>query len=409
MKKKLKNIFKINKKEKVKDNIPTETIINLPEDKTTKGKNKKDKTYDYEKLKQKLFKISEKALQKNNDLDKIFKALAEDKKLKAGYKGVKFIFKNPKLAISTLKTIPSLVNDIKKIEEIFLNKDEKSKLENQSFLLKLIEDPDSVAFLEKNKEVIKTTISKILPNALKFALKNDKKVTRALTPLIHQILDKCFDDPKNFMTIANLAVKFTLKTNSKDHIQQLFNKINVTPILKDLGVFLSQDDKIGNLLAEIITTNIKSNNTIKQTFLKNVSNLDILQDATPIISKLIGKILENETDTNKLHEALKPIIFSDFKEKLIAASDIEQIKQLDKEETNKYLNVAKILSSPLIKSEIFPTIQELITVLHKHKSTTQTIISNSIAIFSKDNEESARKLSETNKTLDHNQSLSSER
>ncbi|WP_341788055.1 DUF507 family protein [Rickettsia endosymbiont of Lasioglossum villosulum] len=325
MKKKLKNIFKINKKEKVKDNIPTETIINLPEDKTTKGKNKKDKTYDYEKLKQKLFKISEKALQKNNDLDKIFKALAEDKKLKAGYKGVKFIFKNPKLAISTLKTIPSLVNDIKKIEEIFLNKDEKSKLENQSFLLKLIEDPDSVAFLEKNKEVIKTTISKILPNALNFALKNDKKVTRALTPLIHQILDKCFDDPKNFMTIANLAVKFTLKTNSKDHIQQLFNKINVTPILKDLGVFLSQDDKIGNLLAEIITTNIKSNNTIKQTFLKNVSNLDILQDATPIISKLIGKILENETDTNKLHEALKPIIFSDFKEKLIAASDIEQI------------------------------------------------------------------------------------
>lgn len=162
MKKKLKNIFKINKKEKVKDNIPTETIINLPEDKTTKGKNKKEKTYDYEKLKQKLFKISEKALQKNNDLDKIFKALAEDKKLKAGYKGIKFIFKNPKLAISTLKTIPSLVNDIKKIEEIFLNKDEKSKLENQSFLLKLIEDPDSVAFLEKNKEVIKTTISKIL-------------------------------------------------------------------------------------------------------------------------------------------------------------------------------------------------------------------------------------------------------
>ncbi|MGI4753088.1 MAG: hypothetical protein ACRYE8_05130 [Janthinobacterium lividum] len=47
MKKKLKNIFKINKKEKVKDNIPTETIINLPEDKTTRGKNKKEKTYDY--------------------------------------------------------------------------------------------------------------------------------------------------------------------------------------------------------------------------------------------------------------------------------------------------------------------------------------------------------------------------
>lgn len=62
MKKKLKNIFKINKKEKVKDNIPTETIINLPEDKTTKGKNKKEKTHDYEKLQQKLFKISEKAL-----------------------------------------------------------------------------------------------------------------------------------------------------------------------------------------------------------------------------------------------------------------------------------------------------------------------------------------------------------
>ncbi|MGI4753087.1 MAG: hypothetical protein ACRYE8_05125 [Janthinobacterium lividum] len=60
-----------------------------------------------------------------------------------------------------------------------------------------------------------------MPNALNFDLKNDEKVTRALTPLTHQILDTCFDDPKNFMTIANLAVKFTLKTNSKDNIQQL--------------------------------------------------------------------------------------------------------------------------------------------------------------------------------------------
>ncbi|WP_395476276.1 hypothetical protein [Rickettsia endosymbiont of Pantilius tunicatus] len=67
----------------------------------------------------------------------------------------------------------------------------------------MIEDPDSVAFLEKNKEIIKTTISKILPNALNFALKNDEKAIQAFLPLIHQISDKCFDDPKNFMTIAN--------------------------------------------------------------------------------------------------------------------------------------------------------------------------------------------------------------
>ncbi|WP_419235415.1 hypothetical protein [Rickettsia endosymbiont of Nabis limbatus] len=117
MKKKLKNIFKINKKEKIKDNIHTETIINLPEDNTTKAKNKKEKTYDYEKLKQKLFKISEKALQKNNDIDKIFKALVEDKKLKVGYKGIKFIFKNPKLAISTLKTIPNLEPVLKRYKK----------------------------------------------------------------------------------------------------------------------------------------------------------------------------------------------------------------------------------------------------------------------------------------------------
>ena len=75
-----------------------------------------------------------------------------------------------------MKTIPSLVNDIKKIEEIFLNKDEKSKLENQSFLLKLIEDPDSVAFLEKNKEVIKTTISKFCPMPWTLLLKMTKKL-----------------------------------------------------------------------------------------------------------------------------------------------------------------------------------------------------------------------------------------
>ena len=45
MKKKLKNIFKINKKEKVKDNIPTETKTSLPKDKITKAKNKKETTY----------------------------------------------------------------------------------------------------------------------------------------------------------------------------------------------------------------------------------------------------------------------------------------------------------------------------------------------------------------------------
>ncbi|WP_395476277.1 hypothetical protein [Rickettsia endosymbiont of Pantilius tunicatus] len=190
---------------------------------------------------------------------------------------------------------------------------------------------------------------------------------------------------------------------SKNDIQKLFNEVNITPILKDIGIFLSHNDKVGNFLSEIIIKNIESNDTIKKEFLKGINNLDILQDAIPISSKLMGKTLENETDTNKLYEALKLVIFSDFKEKVASVSNIEQVKQLDKEEINKYLNVAKILSSSLIKSETFPTIQELITVLHKHKSTTQTILSNSIAIFSNKDEESAKKLSETNKMLDHNE------
>ncbi|WP_419235417.1 hypothetical protein [Rickettsia endosymbiont of Nabis limbatus] len=112
---------------------------------------------------------------------------------------------------------------------------------------------------------------------------------------------------------------------SKNDIQKLFNEVNITPILKDIGIFLSHNDKVGNFLSKIIIKNIESNDKIKKEFLKGINNLDILQDAIPISSKLMGKTLENETDTNKLYEALKPVIFSDFKEKVASVSNIEQV------------------------------------------------------------------------------------
>ena len=186
-----------------------------------------------------------------------------------------------------------------------------------------------------------------------------------LLPVVQELVATVLAKPETLVKVLNLAVDMSLadKPEKKRELQQqILDTIDITQLTNSpkLSNFLIQE---GEKLAKAAKTIIASEDKTGVTDL-------LIEDGVPLVSELVGKILQDPNATTTLYEALKPKILDDNDIKIREATDLKKVAEYDSDSVKRAVNIAAKLPDIMLQDDLLSLLkQKLPGFLTKHKST----------------------------------------
>lgn len=220
----------------------------------------------------------------------------------------------------------------------------------------------------------------------------EEYINAKLLPIISQPIKELLSNPEKFIELVNLAIELTKTTDEAEKaiiLKKLLDTIDVTKILVDssISTFLVQE---GSTLAKIVNLNLESNEDLQKIAAKYHLSRELVDDVIPKVLGVVGSIPSNKEDIGKIFKLLQPIILDDAVRRIKVATTLEEIAELDKESSEKKLDLLKALPDILLKKQTLDLILGDPSILGNHKATIAKALASQLpAIFTEMRESAA--------------------